>query len=119
MFFQNNSIAHSTAMTPIIADAAPTMANAVVGREVLTPLDLQNRFGLTEGQVYQGEVALDQILFMRPIPGWSHYRMPVGGLYLCGPATHPGGGITGQSGRLAARQLVRDRKKGRGRGAWT
>lgn len=99
----------------ILQDAAPNMANAVVGREVLTPLDLQDRFGLTEGQVYQGEVALDQILFMRPIPGWSHYRMPVGGLYLCGPATHPGGGITGQSGRLAARQLVRDQKKGRGR----
>jgi phytoene dehydrogenase-like protein len=63
--------------------------------------------------VFQGEVALDQILFMRPVPGWSHYRTPVDGLYLCGPATHPGGGITGQSGRLAAMQLVRDRRKRR------
>ena len=94
-----------------LQDAAPNIANAVVGREVLTPLDLQTRFGLTEGQVFQGEVTLDQILFMRPIPGWSHYRTPVSGLYMCGCATHPGGGITGQSGRLAARQLVRDMKK--------
>ncbi len=95
----------------MLQDVAPNRANAVVGREVLTPLDLQSRFGLTEGHVFQGEVALDQILFMRPVPGWSHYRTPVDGLYLCGPATHPGGGITGQSGRLAAMQVVRDRKK--------
>ena len=95
----------------ILQEAAPNIANSVVGREVLTPLDLQTRFGLNEGHVFQGEVALDQILFMRPVPGWSHYRTPVHGLYLCGPATHPGGGITGQSGRLAAMQLVRDRKK--------
>jgi phytoene dehydrogenase-like protein len=94
-----------------LQDVAPNVASAIVGREVLTPLDLQSRFGLSEGQVFQGEVSLDQILFMRPIPGWSHYRTPIDGLYLCGPATHPGGGITGESGRLAARQMVRDRKR--------
>lgn len=98
-----------------LQDVAPNIANVVVGREVLTPLDLQTRFGLSEGQVFQGEVALDQMLFMRPVPGWSHYRTPVDGLYLCGPATHPGGGITGQSGRLAAARLVRDLKKSGGR----
>ncbi len=94
-----------------LQDAAPNIANTVVGREVLTPLDLQTRFGLSEGQVFQGEVTLDQILFMRPVPGWSHYRTPLAGLYMCGSATHPGGGITGQSGRLAAAQLLRDLKK--------
>ncbi len=94
-----------------LQDAAPNIANTVVGREVLTPLDLETRFGLSEGQVFQGEVTLDQMMFMRPVPGWSHYRTPLAGLYMCGCATHPGGGITGQSGRLAARQVVRDMKK--------
>jgi phytoene dehydrogenase-like protein len=77
-------------------------------REVLTPADLEARYGATEGHLYHGEVSLDQILFMRPVPGWSRYRTPIEGLYLCGPGTHPGGGILGASGRNAAQVMLRE-----------
>ena len=92
----------------LLAQVAPDVPSLVVGREIFTPVDLEARFGLTEGHLYQGELGLDQVLFMRPLPGWSHYRTPIDGLYLCGPATHPGGGIIGQSGLLAARKVVED-----------
>jgi phytoene dehydrogenase-like protein len=93
----------------LIAQYAPNVPAAVVGREIFTPLDMQAQFGLTEGHLYQGELGLDQILFMRPVPGWSHYQTPIGGLYMCGRATHPAGGIMGQSGLLAAREILRER----------
>ena len=92
----------------VLARYAPGVRETVVGREVLAPPDLEARYGLSGGHLYQGELALDQILFMRPVPGWAHYRTPVAGLYLCGPATHPGGGITGQSGLLAARAVTEE-----------
>ena len=91
----------------LLAQYAPNIPGAVVGREIFTPLDMQAQFGLTEGNLYQGELGLDQVLFMRPIPGWSHYQTPIQGLYLCGQATHPAGGIMGQSGLLAARQILK------------
>jgi phytoene dehydrogenase-like protein len=78
---------------------------------VLTPADLKARFGLTGGHLYQGDLTLDQILFMRPVPGWSRYATPIDGLLLSGAATHPGGGITGMSGYLAARQVLRPSRK--------
>ncbi len=87
---------------------APALRAAVTGREVLTPADLEARFGLTEGHAYHGELTLDQILFMRPVAGWSRYRTPVRGLYLCGAGTHPGGAVAGGAGRLAARQILKD-----------
>ena len=87
---------------------APGMEALVEDMHVLTPLDLQERFGLTEGNVYHGEMTLDQLLFMRPVPGASRYRAPVDGLYLCGSGTHPGGGVTGVAGRKAAREILKD-----------
>lgn len=87
----------------------PGFAKRVLHRTVLTPADLEQRFGLREGAVSQGEMMLDQILFMRPVAGWSRYAMPVPGLYLCGSGTHPGGGVTGMSGWLAAQAVLAGR----------
>ncbi len=87
---------------------APNIESLIEDRHVLTPLDLENRFGLTEGNVYHGEMTLDQLLFMRPVPGASRYRAPIDGLYLCGSGTHPGGGVTGVPGLNAAREILKD-----------
>ena len=87
---------------------APNVPDAVVGRDVITPLDLERRFGITEGNIFPGDIRLEQLLFMRPLPGWAHYRTPVEGLYLCGSGTHPGGGVTGAPGYNAARAILRD-----------
>jgi phytoene dehydrogenase-like protein len=91
-----------------LAAYAPDLPEAVLHRQVLTPRDLESVFALTEGHAYQGELTLDQILFMRPVAGWSRYRTPVDGLYLCGAGTHPGGGIVGGAGANAAREILRD-----------
>jgi phytoene dehydrogenase-like protein len=93
-----------------LAGAAPGLAEMIVGRQVLTPADLEHTYGLTEGSITHGEMALDQAFFMRPVPGWARYRTPVTGLYLCGAGAHPGGGITGVPGRNAARAALRDRR---------
>lgn len=97
------------AVVAALAQYAPGIERSVVQRQVLTPRDIELRFGLTEGHTYQGELTLDQILFMRPVPGWSRYRAPVAGVYLCGSGTHPGGGIAGASGYNAAREVLKDR----------
>jgi phytoene dehydrogenase-like protein len=89
---------------------APNVHGSVVGRHVTTPKDLEDRYGLTEGHAYHGELTLDQILFMRPVAGWARYRTPVEGLYLCGAGTHPGGGLAGAAGRNAARELLKERR---------
>jgi phytoene dehydrogenase-like protein len=89
---------------------APNVRGSVVGRHVTTPKDFEDRYGLTEGHVYHGELTLDQILFMRPVAGWARYRTPVEGLYLCGAGTHPGGGLAGAAGRNAARELLQERR---------
>jgi phytoene dehydrogenase-like protein len=96
-----------------IAEYAPNVPNAIVARQVLTPLDLERTYGLTEGNIFHGDLRLDQLFFMRPVSGWSQYRTPVDGLYLCGAGAHPGGGVTGAPGRNAAHQVLRDWKKGR------
>ena len=91
---------------------APGFGAAVLHRHVLTPADLEERYGLVDGCPHHAEMALDQMLYMRPIPGWYRHRTPVDGLYLCGPGTHPGGGVTGLPGRNAARCLLADWKDG-------
>ena len=96
-----------------IAEYAPNVPNAIVARQVLTPLDLERTYGLTEGNIFHGDLRLEQLFFMRPIPGWAQYRTPIHGLYLCGAGAHPGGGVTGAPGRNAAMQALRDWKKGR------
>ena len=92
----------------LLGEHAPDLARNVVDREVLTPKDLEDRYAVTEGCLAHGELTLDQILFMRPIPGWAHYRTPVPGLYLCGAGAHPGPGILGGPGRLAALTALKD-----------
>lgn len=96
-----------------IAEYAPNVPNAILARQVLTPLDLERTYGLTEGNIFHGDLRLEQLFFMRPVAGWSQYRTPVDGLYLCGAGTHPGGGVTGAPGHNAAHQVLRDWKKGR------
>jgi phytoene dehydrogenase-like protein len=80
----------------------------VLHRHVLTPIDLEREFGLTGGHIHHGELSLDQLYTMRPILGWARYRTPIAGLFLCGAGTHPGGGITGASGRNAAREILKE-----------
>ena len=94
-----------------LARYAPNLPGAIIDRQVLGPRDIESRFGLTEGHLYQGDLTLDQILFMRPVPGWSRYATPIEGLYLAGPGTHPGGGPAGMSGYLAARQVLSRRRR--------
>jgi phytoene dehydrogenase-like protein len=92
---------------------APGFAASVLHREVLAPPDLERRFGLTGGNIFQGAMPLSQLFSMRPLPGWADYRTPVAGLYLCGAATHPGGGVMGACGANAAREILRDVRRGR------
>jgi phytoene dehydrogenase-like protein len=93
-----------------LAEHAPNIKNIIRGRQVLTPLDLEREFGLSEGNIFQGELSLEQLFFLRPVPGWAQYRTPLKGLYLCGSAAHPGGGIMGAPGRLAAIEVLKDWK---------
>ncbi|OGO48987.1 MAG: hypothetical protein A2W37_03000 [Chloroflexi bacterium RBG_16_63_12] len=93
-----------------LADYAPNLQSLILHSQVLTPLDLESTYGLTEGNIHHGEMMLDQLLFMRPVPGWAQYRTPIENLYLCGAGTHPGGGVSGANGRNAARQILKDTK---------
>ena len=90
-----------------LAERAPNLKSAIIHRQVLTPRDLSERYGVSEGSLYHGEMGLDQILFMRPVPGWGHHKTPVDQLFLGGSGTHPGGGIVGGAGRLAAREMLK------------
>jgi len=96
-----------------IGQYAPNVPGAILARQVLTPLDLERTYGLTEGNIFHGDLRLEQLFFMRPVAGWSQYRTPIDGLYLCGAGTHPGGGVTGAPGHNAAHQVLQDWKKGR------
>jgi phytoene dehydrogenase-like protein len=95
-----------------IAEHAPNIRDIILHRQVVTPLDLEREFGLSEGNIFQGELSLEQLFFLRPAPGWAQYRTPVRNLYMCGSATHPGGGIMGAPGRNAAQILLKDWKAG-------
>ncbi|MFQ5942806.1 MAG: phytoene desaturase family protein [Anaerolineales bacterium] len=94
-----------------IAKYAPDLHQLILHRQVLTPLDYENEYGLPEGSIYHGQMALDQLLTMRPIPGYGRYQSPVEGLYFCGAGAHPGGGVSGVPGRNAARVIVKDLKR--------
>lgn len=91
-----------------IARFAPNVPQSIVHRQVLSPLDLERVFGLTGGNIFQGAMPLHQLFSLRPVAGWSDYRTPVRGLYLCGSAAHPGGGVMGACGRNAAGEILRD-----------
>ncbi|MEO1198559.1 MAG: NAD(P)/FAD-dependent oxidoreductase [Pseudomonadota bacterium] len=94
-----------------IADYSPGFRDRILHMEVRTPRELEAEVGLTEGNIFQGELTFDQLLFNRPIPGYAKYRSPVRGLYMCGSSTHPGGGVMGAPGRNAAREMLRDLKR--------
>jgi phytoene dehydrogenase-like protein len=96
-----------------ISEYAPNLRSLILHRQVLTPLDIETTFGLSEGNIFQGELTLEQLFFLRPAPGWAQYRTPVRSLYMCGSATHPGGGIMGAPGLNAAHMILRDWKRGK------
>ena len=96
-----------------VAEYAPNLKKIILHRQVLTPLDIERTFGLTEGNIFQGELTLEQLFFLRPAPGWARYRTPIRGLYVCGSAAHPGGGIMGAPGQNAAAVLLSDLKRGK------
>jgi phytoene dehydrogenase-like protein len=92
-----------------IAEFAPNIRDIIVGRQVLTPLDIERTIGLTEGNIFQGELSLEQLFFNRPVPGYARFRTPIRDLWLSGSSTHPGGGLMGANGRLAALEVLRAR----------
>ncbi|MCA9603555.1 MAG: NAD(P)/FAD-dependent oxidoreductase, partial [Myxococcales bacterium] len=91
-----------------LSEYAPNLKNAILHRQVITPKDIEDTISLTEGNIFQGELALHQLFFLRPFPEWAKYRTPIKGYYQCGSGTHPGGGIMGASGRLAATEMLKD-----------
>jgi phytoene dehydrogenase-like protein len=96
-----------------LANYAPNIRDRIVHRQILTPLDLEQTYGLSGGHIFHGEHALDQLFAFRPLLGWAQYRTPIKGLYLCGAGTHPGGGITGAPGANASREIIKDLKSRR------
>jgi phytoene dehydrogenase-like protein len=94
------------AVVDTLAQYAPNLKGAILHRQVVTPADIERIVGLSEGNIFQGELSLQQMFFLRPVPAWAKYRTPLAGLYQCGAGTHPGGGVMGASGRNAARAIV-------------
>jgi len=94
-------------VTGLIGQFAPNVPASVIARRVYTPPDLEQTFGITEGNIFHGDISLEQLFFMRPLPKWAHYKTPIDCLYLCGAGTHPGGGVTGAPGYNAAHAILR------------
>jgi phytoene dehydrogenase-like protein len=105
--------AFGTAVIDTISEYAPNLNKLIIGKQVITPLDIERTTGLTEGNIFQGELSLEQLFFLRPVAGWARYRTPVRNLFMCGSATHPGGGIMGAPGRLAALEMLSESGKAR------
>ena len=115
--------AFGDAVVDTIAEYAPNIRSIIRHRQVLTPLDLEREFGLSEGNIFHGELTLEQLFFLRPVPGWAQYKTPVRNLWMCGSATHPGGGIMGAPaatprGASSPYGLTWDRGSGIGIGMW-
>jgi phytoene dehydrogenase-like protein len=107
--WDDNREAFGDAVVDRISEFAPDLRSKVLFRQVQTPLDIERTTGLSEGNIFQGELSLEQLFFSRPVPGWARFRTPIRDLWLCGSATHPGGGIMGANGRLAALEVLRSR----------
>ncbi len=105
--WDDNREAFGDAVVDRIAEFAPDIREKILFRNVQTPLDIERTTGLTEGNIFQGELSLEQLFFSRPVPGWARFRTPVRDLWLCGSSTHPGGGIMGANGRIAAIELLK------------
>ena len=100
--------AFGDAVVATLARYAPNLPSRILHRQVLTPADVERITGLSEGNIFQGELALQQLFFLRPVPAWAKYRTPIDGYWQCGAGTHPGGGIMGGSGRLAALEILKE-----------
>jgi phytoene dehydrogenase-like protein len=98
-------------MIDTVNEYAPNLKAAVLGRQILSPLDLERTFGLVGGDIFHGALALDQLFSARPILGYGNYRGPLPGIYMCGSGTHPGGGVTGAPGHNAAREILADLRR--------
>jgi phytoene dehydrogenase-like protein len=92
----------------LIAEYAPNIRSIIENRQVLTPLDMERRFAISGGNIFHGEMSLDQMFVMRPLAGWARHRTPVRNLYLCGSGAHPGGGVMGAPGHNAAHVILQD-----------
>jgi phytoene dehydrogenase-like protein len=101
--------AFGDAVINTLSEYAPNLKSAILHRQVLTPADIERTVGLSEGNIFQGELALQQLFFLRPAARWSSYQTPIRGYYHCGSSTHPGGGVMGAAGRLAAMRVLADR----------
>jgi len=99
--------AFGDAVIDTLAAYAPNIRDIILHRQVVTPLDLEREWGLTEGNIFQGELTPEQLFFARPVPGWAQYTTPIRNLWMCGSATHPGGGIMGAPGRNAALRILK------------
>ncbi|HME36668.1 MAG TPA: NAD(P)/FAD-dependent oxidoreductase [Candidatus Sulfotelmatobacter sp.] len=106
---QRNALGQTVVET--LAQYAPNLPELLLTHQIITPLDLEEKYGLTGGQIFHGELALDQFFTMRPLLDWARYRTPIEKLYLCGSGTHPGAGLTGGSGANAAREILKELKK--------
>ncbi len=113
--WDDNREAFGDTVVDRIAEFAPNIRDIIVGRQVLTPLDIERTIGLTEGNIFQGELSLEQLFFNRPVPGYARFRTPIRDLWLSGSSTHPGGGLMGANGRLAALEVLKARGR---RAAW-
>jgi phytoene dehydrogenase-like protein len=100
--------AFGNAVINTLAEFAPNIKDLILHKQVITPWDIEQTVGITQGNISHGELMLDQLFFMRPTPGWANYRTPIRNYYQCGSGTHPGGGITATPGRKAAEAILKD-----------
>jgi phytoene dehydrogenase-like protein len=110
--WENEREAFGDAVIDTLSTFAPNLKDIILHRQVVTPWDLEHRFGLSEGNIFHGELTLEQLFFLCPAAGWADYTTPIRNLYLCASATHPGGGVMAGPGRLAAQRILRDGKGG-------
>jgi len=108
--WDNQKEAFGNAVIDLVSEFAPNLKDVIVEKQVVSPLDMERDWGLTEGNIFHGELSLEQLFFSRPIPGWARYRTPIRDYWMCGSSTHPGGGIMGANGRLAALELLKARR---------
>ncbi len=108
-YWPNRREAFGDAVVDTLSEYCPGLKESILFRQVLTPWDLEQEFGLTEGNIFHGELSAQQLLFQRPVAGWSRYRTPIENLWMCASGTHPGGGIMGAPGELAAKTMLESR----------
>ncbi len=108
--WENQREAFGDTVINTLSEYIPNLKDIILHRQVLTPFDIEETIGLTQGNIFQGELSLSQLFFLRPAAGWANYRTPIKGYYQCGSGTHPGGGIMGAPGRLAAMEILKDLK---------